>query len=78
MSDPGRDANMDCLFAEGAMKLNNIKFFRGTDYLISEDRFTDEMCASIARQASAKPGASDRPPRCEKPSLDLRALVAEM
>lgn len=69
---------MDCLFEGQDVKLNNIKFFRGTDTLIDEDRFREELCASVLRKSAAKAILSETPPKCSKAPLDLRALIAEM
>jgi hypothetical protein len=69
---------MDCLFEGQDVKLYNLKFFRGTDYSIPEDRFQEVFCESMARRDSAKASVSSVPPKCFKAPIDLRALVAEM
>lgn len=77
MSNPERKV-MDCLFEGRDVKIDNVKFFRGTDTLIDEDRFEAEFCASVQRRDAPKAGISSAPPACVKGPLDLRALIAEM
>lgn len=72
MSEPERDAGMDCLFSGQDMRLDNIKFHRGTDELIPKERLITEVCASVER--SRKATLSRTPPRCKKAPIDLADL----
>ena len=69
---------LDCLFEAKDVKLNNIKFCRGTDRVIPEERFTDEADASLQRVLSGKLHSIDAPPQCRREALDLAALIADM
>lgn len=77
MSHPERSV-LDCLFEAPGVKLDNIKFCRGTDRVISEDRFTEEVCSSLHRVRSGKLVVSAAAPQCRRAALDLTALIADM
>ena len=76
MSKQEKDGLMDCLFSGQDHKLLNLKFFRGTSDLISEEDFRDELCSAEERKRSGAVKKSEAP-RCKKSPVDLRKLVAE-
>ena len=78
MSEHERDTTGDCLSSRQGMTLRNIKFFRGTNEVISKDAFRDELCASVARRDSGVLVSAGQPPRCRKEPVDVRAWVANM
>ena len=77
MSDHGKKA-MHCLLEGQGAKLDNLKFARGTDAVISEDRLYEVLCESVDRRAQHSDALSDYPPRCANPALDLREWVASI
>jgi len=77
MSKQEKDGLMDCLFSGQDHKLVNLKFFRGTSDLISEEDFRDELCSAEERKRLGAVKKSASAPRCKKPRVDLRKLVAE-
>jgi len=77
MSGHEKDGFKACLFSRQDVKLINLKFFRGSDDLISEAALREEVCESEdrKRRGTLKAGAF---PKCRKAAVDVRTLVAEM
>jgi hypothetical protein len=76
MSTKEKDGLMDCLFSRQGMKLLNLKFFRGSNDLISEEEFKDQICkAENRKRTSVKAGAF---PKCKKGPVNLARYVAEL
>jgi hypothetical protein len=77
MSDHEKDSVMSGLFAGPSMRLKNLKFFRGSQDVISEDEFCAEIhSAGIQRRTdSAKPMAW---PVSAQPRVDVRDFVANI
>ena len=72
-----KDVLTDCLFSrQDGARLRNIKFFRGTRDLISEEEFRTALSQSIERRKAAEP--STEPPKTNKAPIDLRRFVADM
>lgn len=78
MSEQGKDSLMDCLFSGQDMKLANLKFFRGSKDVISEEEFRREFCAAEDRKRSGAVKRRTSPPASKKKPIDLRKLVAEL
>jgi hypothetical protein len=76
MSTQEKDGLMDCLFSGQDKKLVNLKFFRGSNDLISEDEFKEQVCAAEKRKNSTV--KAGKFPSCKKGPLDLRKIVAEL
>jgi hypothetical protein len=76
MSLHEKDGLMDCLFSGQDKQLINLKFFRGSNDLIEEEHFREQVCAAEKRKQAGTVKRSD-PPKCKKSPLDLRKLVAE-
>lgn len=75
MSTEG-DTLMACLTSRQDAKLDNVKFFRGTDELISESKLAEEFGASLIRSRKHKKDAASMAfPKCKKPAVDVREFV---
>lgn len=77
MSTEG-DTLMACLTSRQDAKLDNVKFFRGTDELISVARLTEEFSASLRRSRKHKKDATPSFPKCKKASVDVREFVSNI
>lgn len=66
------------LFSGQGMKLLNIKFFRGSDDVISGAQFRKELCAAEERKRTGAVKGSSTPPRCKQDPIDLKQFVADM
>jgi hypothetical protein len=71
MSEHEKKTVESCLFSRQGMILANIRFFRGTDDVISEEEFKRELCSASEKQTNVAP-------RCKKPSVDLNEFVASL
>ncbi len=69
---------MACLSSRQDAKLDNVKFFRGTDELISVARLTGEFCASLKRSRKHKKDVTPSFPKCKKEPVDVREFVANI
>jgi len=78
MSQHEKEDGLNCLFSRQDMKLVNVRFFRGSSELISEEEFRCELRAAAARKRSGEVQPVPTPPRCKSPPIDLRAFVADM
>ena len=65
------------LFSRPDKKLVNIKFFRGDREVISPDDLRHQVCL-IGQQHDAGLQPSAGPTRSERPTVDIRKLVAGM
>lgn len=76
MSERERDKGLDCLFLSKRQdaKLVNVKFFRGSSDVISEEEFRAEICAAVRRRESGEVRATEMPPRRKKPPVNLREM----
>jgi hypothetical protein len=78
MSTEG-DTLMACLTSRQDAKLDNVKFFRGTDELIPVSRFTEEFAASLKRSRKHnKDAVSTAFPKCKKAPVDVREFVSNI
>ncbi len=78
MSTEG-DTLMACLTSRQGSKLDNVKFFRGTDELIERSKLANEFSASLVR--SRKHTTATRRsafPKCKKAAVDVREYVKEI
>jgi len=76
MSLHEKDGLVSCLFSGQDKQLINLKFFRGSNDLIEEEDFREQLCAAEKRKKAKTVKKSDFP-KCKKAPLDLRKLVAE-
>jgi hypothetical protein len=76
MSVVQKEPNWECLLSRQDAKLNNIKFFRGTDKLIEASDFREEFCDSLARRRAAS--VPSEFPKCRKAPVDVRDFVKNM
>jgi hypothetical protein len=77
MSQHETKEGTDCLFARQGMSLINVRFFRGSNDVISEEEFRRELCAAADRRRSGEVKPVATAPRCQKEPIDLRAFVGE-
>lgn len=77
MSNTEKDSILDCLFTGQDMKLKNIRFFRGSDDVISESDFRDGI-HSIGVQRKADSAKLIGWPVSDQPVVDVRAFVADI
>jgi hypothetical protein len=68
----------DCLFSRQDANLINVRFFRGSSDVISEDEFREELKAAAQRKRTGEVKATYRAPRCRKAPIDLRQFVANI
>lgn len=71
-------ASVDCLFSRQDVKLNNVKFFRGTEKIVDPARFRAEFTASIKRAKDPSAQLSSHPPGCKKGAIDIRNFVDKL
>lgn len=76
MSASEGDSLMACLTSRQDGKLDNVKFFRGTDELISDAKLAEEFHESLTRSRKHKKDASSMAfPKCKKSAVDVREFV---
>lgn len=76
MSAVEGDTLMACLTSRQDGKLDNVKFFRGTDELISEAKMVEEFSASLTRSRKhRRDTASLAFPKCKKSAIDVSEFV---
>jgi hypothetical protein len=78
MSEHEKKTVENCLFSRQGMTLTNIRFFRGTDDVISEEEFKRELCSASERKSRGEVTQTNVAPRCKKPSVDLNEFVASL
>ncbi len=76
MSTCEGDTLMACLSSRQDAKLDNVKFFRGTDELISEAKMAEEFKDSLIRSRKHTKDASSMAfPKCRKSAVDVLEFV---
>ncbi|MBG1233995.1 hypothetical protein [Aestuariivirga litoralis] len=79
MSKEGREGSLlDSLFTKEGRELVNVKFYRGTDDVISEEELTSEFRDSVLRHRKAQNAGPGFMPKCKKKPVDLNKIVADM
>lgn len=77
MSEHEKDSLVACLFSGRDMKLRNVKFFRGSDDVISEADFRAQI-HSAATQRKSEAAKLIGWPKSTQPKVDVRAFVADI
>jgi hypothetical protein len=78
MAEVRKDALAECLFDRKEARLTNVKFFRGSNDVISEADFRAQAHAAIVQMSTKAAKSSDTPPVSDRPSINVRELVAKV
>lgn len=77
MAEIRKDALSECLFDRKDARLINVKFFRGSEDVISESEFRAQAHAAIV-QKNTGTAVKSALPRSERPKVNIREMVSKI
>lgn len=78
MSKHDEDGLMKCLFSGQDMTLVNVKFFRGSRDMITDEEFRDQVTYIETQKKSGRAVRTAEAPRSGREPIDVRDLVADI